>query len=338
MAICRASATRSARRWLAIGQPAMRRLHASSTTARPENPAAVGAKVMPATRNSSGRSERAVRQVRRRPGALVAPGRHRAVPPAACGQEAGIAHQPGRALASMPFPGCPQTGMRAGRAIGLARGGAHDADPLPQRRVSRGVGRDGAAKPRVVAGLGRTGRARHDADGDNGLVRAHELDDPDGTAPVSRGNQTRAPSREREGRPAAARERMPRSKRKCLFSRRSRVSSSRSPGASWRSGFLPSGRPAPAPGLEDPGADRLGARLEPSGQIDGITPGTHQIDHLLTELRGMRETGFRHEDTFRESVRGLHQTGARSTSIGDIPSAESEARCYAQAEAQTLAA
>ncbi len=62
--------------------------------------------------------------------------------------------------------------------------------------------------------------ACHDRDRENGLVRAHEFEHPDGIAPVSRANQ------------AAARERMSRSSRSCLFSRRSRVSSSRSAAAS----------------------------------------------------------------------------------------------------------
>ena len=89
-------------------------------------------------------------------------------------------------------------------------------NPLQQRRIGDGVRRGRPPPPGVKAGLGRAEHARHHRDREEGLVRAHELEDPDGIAPVSRANQ------------AAARERMSRSTRSCLFSRRSRASSSRS--------------------------------------------------------------------------------------------------------------
>ena len=72
----------------------------------------------------------------------------------------------------------------------------------------------------IVPGLRHAEHACNSRDREAGLVRAHEFEDPDGTAPVSRADQ------------AAARERISRSSRSCLFSRRSRANSSRSAAAS----------------------------------------------------------------------------------------------------------
>ncbi len=75
--------------------------------------------------------------------------------------------------------------------------------------------------------------------------------------------------------------------------------------------------------LKDPVADRLGGRFERAGKIGRIAAGTHQIDDRATQLRGIRGTGRRHGNTFRESGRGVHQTGAispdRCRGTGPIP-------------------
>ena len=103
-----------------------------------------------------------------------------------------------------------------GAPICLARTGVHRAHSLQQRRVGRGMGRWRAVNPGVVARLGHAEHARHGGNWEAGLVGAHEPEEPDGTAPVSRANQ------------AAAFDKISRSTRSCLFSRRSRASSSRS--------------------------------------------------------------------------------------------------------------
>ena len=89
-----------------------------------------------------------------------------------------------------------------------------------ERAIQRGV----EARP------GHAEHARHDEDRDGGLVRAHEPEEPDGTAPVSLANQ------------AAAFNKISRSRRRCRFSRRSRDNSSRS--AEVRPGRASSRRPS----------------------------------------------------------------------------------------------
>src|SRR5271165_4075415 len=70
------------------------------------------------------------------------------------------------------------------------------ADLLRQRRVRDGGRRWRATPPRMKAGHRHADHARHHGNRKDGLVRAHEFEDPGGIAPVSRANQ------------AAARERM----------------------------------------------------------------------------------------------------------------------------------
>ncbi len=136
--------------------------------------------------------------------------------------------------------------------------------PLQQHRVSQGVGRREAVPPSIVACLRHAEHAGHGGDREDGLVRVHEPEDPDGTAPVSRANQ------------AAARERMSRYTRSCLFSRRSRANSSRS------AVLRPSPFSSPAVllpvGLDDPVADRLGSGLELARQISRVAASADQIN------------------------------------------------------------
>ena len=51
-------------------------------------------------------------------------------------------------------------------------------------------------------------------------------------------------------------------------------------------------------------------RLELTGKIIGIAARTDQIDHLAAELRWIWEAGFRQDDIFRESVRGVPPSGS----------------------------
>ena len=70
--------------------------------------------------------------------------------------------------------------------------------------------------PSLKTSLGHAEHAGHGGNRETGLVRAHEPEEPDDTAPVSRANQ------------AAAFDKISCSTRNCLFSRRSRDNSSRS--------------------------------------------------------------------------------------------------------------
>ena len=176
------------------------------------------------------RSEVAVNQVWRWPGVLVAPRGRWAAMAMAGPNQSGLPHQPRDWLAAMPLALGPQISMHPRCPIGLTRRRVHGSDPFQQRLVGDGMGRGWAANPGMVARLGHAEHARHGGDRKAGLVRAHEPEEPDGTAPVSRANQ------------AAAFERMSRSSRSCLFSRRSRANSSRS--AALRPGNASSRRPA----------------------------------------------------------------------------------------------
>ena len=158
-----------------------------------------------------GRAEVAVHQVRRRSCLLVAPGRHRPAIPVTGTDQASLPHQPRNPFAAVLLAMPLQFGMDAGRSIRLARAGVHRAHSLQQRRVSRGMDRRRAVNPGVVARLGHAEHARHGGKWEAGLVGAHEPEEPDGTAPVSRANQ------------AAAFDKISRSTRSCLFSRRKRA-------------------------------------------------------------------------------------------------------------------
>ena len=107
-------------------------------------------------------------------------------------------------------------GMDAGRPIGTARGRMDLADAPQQRRVRPCPLRGFPAAPRVIAAGGDLQQPAHHGNRIHGLVGSHELEDPDGTEPVSRANQ------------AAAFARISRSWRSRRFSRFSRRSSSRS--------------------------------------------------------------------------------------------------------------
>ena len=158
----------------------------------------------------------AIDQIRRRPRLLVPPRRCHAGTATTGTDQASHTHQPRDPLAAMLLPISPQLRMHAWRSIRGARGGMDGPDPLQQRRVRDRMGGRRSMSPSMVTGLRYAEHARHCGDREDGLIRAHELEDPGGTAPVSRANQ------------AAARERMSRSTRSCLFSRRSRTNSSRS--------------------------------------------------------------------------------------------------------------
>jgi hypothetical protein len=123
----------------------------------------------------------------------------------------------GHACARPPGARRERAGTQRG-PIRLTRGRVNRSDPFQQHLVGDRTGRWRAPAPSVVARFRHAEPACHRGDRKVSLVRAHECEDPGGTAPVSRANQ------------AAARERMSRSRRNCLFSRRNRISSSRSEG------------------------------------------------------------------------------------------------------------
>ncbi len=177
-----------------------------------------------------GRREVAIHKVRRGPRVLVAPGRRRPATPVAGTDQPGLVHQPRDPFAAMPIALRSQIGVDAGGSIGLARDGVHRPDLFQERCVSNGMQRRRTMPPRLEARLGHAEHARHGGNRETRLVRAHEPEEPDDTAPVSRANQ------------AAAFDNMSRSTRSCLFSRRRRDNSSRS--AALRPGSTSSRRPS----------------------------------------------------------------------------------------------
>ncbi len=92
-------------------------------------------------------------------------------------------------------------------------------------------------------------------------------------------------SRERTSQPL---ERMSRSTRSCLFSRRSRTNSSRS--AAPRVSLFPPGGPH-GDQLARPNCGSTAMSVQTPGQFLRIPANADQIDHLTTELRGIRRTG-----------------------------------------------
>ncbi len=86
----------------------------------------------------------------------------------------------------MLLPSGPQLGVYTRRAIRLARTRVNGPHPLQQRGVSNRVRRRRPLPPGVIPGLGHAEHACHGRDPEAGLVRAHEFEDRDGIAPVSR--------------------------------------------------------------------------------------------------------------------------------------------------------
>ena len=142
-----------------------------------------------------------------------------------------------------------------------------------QVRIPSRSCRRNSAHPCVVAAGGETSTQHptHGAHRPRGLIRLHEPESLPGIESLSRANQ------------AAARFRMSRSVRSCLFSRCSRRSSRRS------SVLRPSLRCPPS---RSSWATQL--RMDPArglvlpSQLVRRPPRLHQLDHLLAELRWIR--------------------------------------------------
>ncbi len=66
----------------------------------------------------------------------------------------------------------------------------------------------------------------------------------------------------------------------------------------------------------DPAMDRRGTRLEFSGQVFNAAPGTGQGNNLVPEIRRVRRSRSRHDDTLLSRSKSVHQTGG--TPIGYI--------------------
>ena len=166
--------------------------------------------------------------------------------------QACLTHQTGDPFAAVPLSTPTQIGMDARRPVGLPRTGMHRLDALQQGRVGRGVGGRWPLQPRVIARLGHAEHACHCGNRERGLVRTHEPEEPEGSAPVSRANQ------------AAAFDRISRSSRNCLFSRRSRSTHHARPRSD----------PEPPP----PGGPRFGQPGRPTREWSGRSAQTRGLD------------------------------------------------------------
>ncbi len=177
--------------------------------------------------------EVAIHQIRCRAHILIASRRDGTALTMTGTDQASFTHQAGNPLASMPSPVCPKLGMNTGRAIELPRTGVDGHDPLEQSSVGLCMRRRWAVAPSVIAWRGDAEHARHWGTREQGLVRAHEPEDPDGIVPVSRARLVKVPPASASGIPgegnqAGAFETMSRSTLSWRTSRRSRISSSRS--------------------------------------------------------------------------------------------------------------
>ena len=138
------------------------------------------------------RRQVAVDQIRRWPGVLVTPRDHKATVPVAGAHQSGLAHQPRDPLAAMPPALCPQIGMHPRCPMGMAYVACTVRTRFSKASSTTAWAEGGQAEPGMVSYPGKTGHARHGGDRQAGLVRAHELEEPDGTAPVCRPNQAAA--------------------------------------------------------------------------------------------------------------------------------------------------
>src|SRR6516164_8242237 len=127
-----------------------------------------------------------------------------------------LRHQPSDALAADAHSLGRQLGMDARRTVGAARGRMRRTDFADQRRIRLCTPRPPPLHPRIVATGGDTQQPTHAGNRIVRLVIAHELEPFCGIVFVSRANQ------------AAAFDRISRSSLSWRFSRRNRLSSSRS--------------------------------------------------------------------------------------------------------------
>ena len=161
--------------------------------------------------------EVAVHQVRRRPRVLVAACRRHTRPAAARTYQAGRAHS-GRSACGRAFPRRAHSSACTRGIPWSARAGVDGPHPLQKHLVCNSMGRRRALPPRIIARLRHGEHACHCRDREIG--RFALMNSKTRTALL------RFPARNE----AAARERMSRSNRNCLFSRRKRANSSRSAG------------------------------------------------------------------------------------------------------------
>ncbi len=129
------------------------------------------------------RREVAIDEVGRRM-CVVVPPRHPypATAPAGTNQS-GRPLQPRDAFVYVALPAGAQFSMHLRRGLGFALAGVQSPHPLQRRRIGERMRRRRPPVPGVVAGLRHAEHARHRRNWEGSLVRAHELEDPDGTTP-----------------------------------------------------------------------------------------------------------------------------------------------------------
>jgi len=123
------------------------------------------------------RDELAVDQIRSWPSRSIPPRRHGRLPPAHA-PEGRRFHQ---ASDSLPTDSCSlllQLCVNPRHAVGLSRQSMNRLDPLLKLFVLSGPHRHHPPPPRVVPAGGDFQHSAHRADREDGLVRAHEREDP----------------------------------------------------------------------------------------------------------------------------------------------------------------
>jgi len=94
-------------------------------------------------------------------------------------------HQPGNPLLADGWTFGTQLGMNSRCTIGAARDSMDRAHSSEQRIIGDGARRRQARPPSVVTGSRHAEHACHGGEGEEGLVRTHELEEPDGITAVS---------------------------------------------------------------------------------------------------------------------------------------------------------
>ena len=138
------------------------------------------------------RGEVAIDQVRCRTALFVTTGCDRTAMAMAGAGQPRSPHQASDPLAAVLLAAGPQFSVHSRCTVGLARPRMDALHAREQHRVGLGTHRRRPLQPGMEACLRHAEHTCHGGDREAGLVRAHEPEDPDGIAPVSRTNQAAA--------------------------------------------------------------------------------------------------------------------------------------------------
>ena len=251
------------------------------------------------------RREVALHQVRRL--AATIPDRRGDEPASAHTGKGGLQHQSRDPLAANAKTLGGMLGVNARCTVGAARGFMCDTDLRDQHHVCLGTLRRRPLDPRIEAAGGDTQQLAHRGGRIRRLAIAHEPEPFTGIAFVSRANQAAAPGSS----PGQAFERISCSSRSWRFSRRSRLSSSRS--ALIRP-------PSPRPALRSDCTTQFQIDCAVGSNSDASSSGARPARTSSTIWRRnsdcVGQSCLRHHGLLEHKRSGVHETGATSGASG----------------------